>query len=291
MKRLIFGCGYLGLRAAKIWLNKGDSVFAITRSEARSTQLEKLGIEPIVADVTRPETLNDLPTADTVLIAVGMDRSKYSDIRMVYVDGLKNVLNRLSDTTNHLVYISSTGVYGDHNGNWIDESTEPNPIREGGKACLEAETTIHSGPFKTRSTILRFAGIYGPDRVPTKTLIQSKDWSKLSASGYLNLIHVDDGAQIVDSISGHAPQGETFLVSDGSPPLRKEYYEFIAQHFGINHIPWEESKVDPTKSRSGSSKRIRNQKLLDYFDINFQYPDYKSGLRHCLEDADSKTEN
>ena len=162
MKRLVVGCGYLGLRVAKRWLAAGDSVFAITRSESRAKDLQTEGISPIVGDVTSPESLDNLPEVDSVLFAVGMDRTKYSDIRLVYVDGLKHILERLAETTSHFIYISSTGVYGDFGGQWIDETAATQPAREGGKACLEAEQLIARSKFATRSTVLRFAGIYGP---------------------------------------------------------------------------------------------------------------------------------
>ena len=283
MKRLVVGCGYLGLRVAKRWLAAGDSVFAITRSESRAKDLQTEGISPIVGDVTSPESLDNLPEVDSVLFAVGMDRTKYSDIRLVYVDGLKHILERLAETTSHLIYISSTGVYGDFGGQWIDETAATQPAREGGKACLEAEQLIAKSKFATRSTVLRFAGIYGPDRVPTRNLIQSKDWKKLSAAGYLNLIHVDDGAKIVTIVADTDPSGETFVVSDGQPSLRKQYYEFIAKQFGVDKIPWEESKVKPEQSRSGTSKRISNRKLMEQFEIQLDFPDYKSGLKNALD--------
>ena len=89
MKRLVVGCGYLGFRVAKRWLANGDSVFAVTRSETRAVALETEGISPIVGDVTLPSSLDNLPEVDTVLFSVGMDRSRYSDIRLVYVDGLR----------------------------------------------------------------------------------------------------------------------------------------------------------------------------------------------------------
>lgn len=246
-------------------------------------ELQALGISPIVGDVTLPDSLDNLPAVDTVLVAVGMDRSRYSDIRLVYVEGLRHVIERISETTGHLIYISSTGVYGDFGGQWIDETAATNPAREGGKACLEAEQLIASSSFADRSTILRFAGIYGPDRVPTRNLIQSKNWKKLSAAGYLNLIHVDDGARIVTTVADQPPAGETFVVSDGQPSLRKEYYEFIAEQFGVDEIPWEESEVKPEESRSGSSKRISNRKLMERFEIQLDFPDYRSGLKNALD--------
>ena len=122
MKRLVVGCGYLGFRVAKRWLANGDSVFAVTRSETRAVALETEGISPIVGDVTLPSSLDNLPEVDTVLFSVGMDRSRYSDIRLVYVDGLRHILQRLSTATGNLIYINSIGVYRDFGGLWIDET-------------------------------------------------------------------------------------------------------------------------------------------------------------------------
>ena len=287
MKRLIFGCGYLGRRVAENWLKTGDSVYAITRSQARAKEFRQMGIEPIIADITDPNSIEFLPQTTTVLFAVGMDRTKYDNIRDVYVKGLQNVVNRLSNSIEQLIYISSTGVYGDFSGDWVNESSVTEPSRDGGQACLEAEKLIEDSVFKSRSTILRLAGIYGPDRVPTRSLIESKNWQMLSPSGYLNLIHVDDAASVVQVIGDHAPNGDTFLVSDGNPVLRQEYYEFVARQFGINRIDWKEQSTDPPQSslrakRSRTSKRISNKKLTQTFDVKFDYPNYQVGLRHAL---------
>lgn len=283
MKRLVFGCGYLGSQVAQRWLHAGDHVYSITRNSTRAKELKSLGLTPIVADITKPETMADLPETDTILFAVGMDRSKYSDIRSVYVDGLSNVLGHVSNSPAQFIYVSSTGVYGDFGGQWIDETFPTMPDREGGKACLEAERLLTASGFGDRATILRFAGIYGPGRVPTRETIELKQWKKLSAKGYLNLIHVDDGARIIEEISNQQPTGETFIVSDGRPPLRQSYYEFIAQHFGMNEIPWEQSETTAENSRSGSNKRVSNQKLVDRFGIEFKYGDYKAGLSQALD--------
>lgn len=283
MIRLIFGCGYLGARAAQRWIASGDQVIAITRNPQRVAELESLGLSTIVANITQPETLADLPTAQTVLVAVGMDRSKYSDIRQVYVEGLQNVLDQLSDQTEQLIYISSTGVYGDFGGDWVTEEAPTEPVRDGGKACLEAERLIAASRFSKRATILRFAGIYGPGRVPTGALIVSKQWKKLSAKGYLNLIHVNDGARIIELISNQKPAGETYLVSDGNPPLRREYYDHVAKLFGVTEIPWEAAEILPESSRSGSNKRIANNKLLERFKIELEHPNFVSGLKQALD--------
>lgn len=280
MKRLIFGCGYLGSRVANIWHQNGDETYVVTRSTERATSLQTSGWLPIVADITQRETLQNLPTCDTVLVAVGMDRTRYDDIRFVYVDGLKNLLEAIPMGTKHVIYISSTGVYGDFSGNWIDENAPTSPKRPGGKACLEAEKLLLNSPFSDRATILRFAGIYGPDRVPTRSVVEGKRWNELSAEGYLNLIQVQDGAQIVNLISND-PEPGRFVISDGQPVIRKTYYQEIATLYGLPEIPWSDAPPDPN-SRSSSSKRINPRKFLERYTYQFQFPDFRSGLRDAF---------
>lgn len=282
MNRLIFGCGYLGKRIAKKWVAAGDRVYAVTRKAENVPQLESLGLTPLIGDVTNPESLANLPDAETVLVAVGMDRTQYSDIREVYVDGLRNVLSHLSDATSHLIYVSSTGVYGDFGGRWIDETAPTNPTRDGGRACLEAEEMIAASRFGSSSTVLRFAGIYGPGRVPTRALIESKQWNKLSA-GFLNLIQADDGANVIQTVAAESPESQTFHVSDGNPPLRREYYQFIAEYLGVGEICWKESDRAPQNPRSASNKRVSNRKLLERYGIQFEFPDFKAGLTQALD--------
>ncbi|MEX1224758.1 MAG: NAD-binding protein, partial [Pirellulales bacterium] len=101
MAKLIFGCGYLGERVGRRWLDAGETVHAVTRSERRAEELERAGYRAIVADVTDPATLTNLPAAETVLFAVGFDRSADQPIEQVYVAGLRNVLDRLPPTTGH----------------------------------------------------------------------------------------------------------------------------------------------------------------------------------------------
>ena len=270
----------MGFRVAKRWQQQGHTVIAMTRKSERLAWFSDQGITGIVGDVTQPQTLN-LPEADIVLIAVGMDRSMYSDVEAVYVGGLRNVLDNLPQPK-HLIYVSSTGVYGDFDGQWVDESSTTQPLRPGGKACLKAEQLIRESDLANRSTLLRFAGIYGADRVPTKERIKAGEWKKLSSAGFLNLIHVDDGAKIIDRIAQTEPAGETYLVSDGNPVLRRDYYSYIAECLGAEKIPRFETAVDPKVGRSGSSKRISNKKLVEQFQVEFDYPDYRAGLKQAM---------
>lgn len=281
MRRMIFGCGYLGLPTAKRWNAVDDEVFAVTRTTARFGELTAAGLKPRVGDVTKPSTLAELPIVDTVLFAVGMDRTVSRDIRAVYVDGLKNVLDRLPDETGHLIYVSSTGVYGDFGGDWVDESSPTLPTRDGGKACLEAESVIRASRFAERATILRFAGIYGDRRIPKQAAVASGKWEALSSRGYLNLIHVEDGARIIAMIAEKQPLGETILVSDGQPVKRKQYYQTVADFMGTGPIQWPDR--DETTSRGRNDKRVSNARLCRIIGDDFLYPDYHCGLLACCE--------
>ena len=280
--RLIFGCGYLGIPIGAGWASQGDEVYGVTRNPKRGSELEAKGIRPIVGDVTDVSSLEGLPAVDTVLIAVGMDRSRYSDIRSIYVDGLRNVLSKLPDETGHLIYISSTGVYGDSGGDWVNEQTPTDPPREGGQACLEAEDLIKSSRFAGRHTILRLAGIYGEARIPMLNAVKNQEWEKLNPVGHLNLIHVEDGAGIVQAVAQQKPFGETFLVSDGQPVLRKQYYEAVASHAQTGPVQWGGACDASLASARRSDKRIDNTKLCRDIEFEFQYSDYQAGLAHAF---------
>src|SRR5438067_673076 len=120
--KLIIGCGYLGRRVAALWRDAGLRVLATTRSTQRADDLRALGVEPIVCDVTRPETLTALPrSVDAVVHCVGFDRAAGPSMRTVYVDGLGNVLHALAGWTGRFVHVSSTSVYGQTNGEEVTE--------------------------------------------------------------------------------------------------------------------------------------------------------------------------
>ena len=189
----------------------------------------------------------------------------------------------MHDQTKQLIYISSTGVYGNSDGSWVTEQTPPAPVRPGAKACLEAETLIANSSFGDRSTILRLAGIYGPDRIPRLAAIEAKQWSSLSPNGHINLIHVDDGARIVDQVVDQKVLGETLLVSDGNPPNRRDFFDFIAKQIGTGPIDWEVATSAAVESRAAIDKRINSERLVERIGYQFQYPNFESGIRHSME--------
>lgn len=182
------------------------------------------------------------------------------------------------------LYISSTGVYGDADGDWVDESTQCRPLRDGGRACLAAEQVLASHPLGARSIVLRPAGIYGPDRIPRADALRRGDPIDAPADGFLNLIHVDDLASVVLEIerlafSDKIAPPRTFNVADGHPVLRREYYAELARLLAApppNFMtPAAES---PAAQRAAADKRIDNGRLVREIAPTFAYPSYREGL-------------
>ena len=284
MAKLIFGCGYLGFRIAKLWRQRNESVLAVTRSSARARELSDEGIEPLVGDILSHRS-NSEPNwrfpaeVDTVLFAVGYERGSDQTIRDVYVEGLRNVLDALPESVQRFVYISSTGVYGNVAGDWVNEDTVCQPTREGGKACLAAENLLRSHPLGKRSIILRLAGIYGPGRIPrAKDLLAGKPIDA-PAAGYLNLIHVDDAARIALLAEERAETPSLYVVSDGQAVVRSEYYKWLAQLLKAPPPKFVPAPPDsPAAQRAGSDKRINPARLMRDLHPELLYPSYREGL-------------
>ncbi len=282
--RLIFGCGYLGHRVAERWSAAGDQIFVVTRSVAKAREFAARGWQPIVADVTRPESLSDLPIADTLLFAVGFDRRTPQSIHDVYVGGLGNALNHTRLTADgRLVYISSTGVYSQDDGQWVDEDSPCHPRRDGGRACLAAEQLLADHPLATRSFVLRMAGIYGPGRIPRQADLLAGKPIPAIADGYLNLIHGDDAAGIVLAALAAAQPPRTYLVADGHPVIRSEYYNELARLSGAPAPIYSTPPADsPQAIRAQADKRISTARLQAEIAYAFNYPSYIEGLAAIL---------
>ncbi len=292
MTRLIFGCGYLGERVARRWRDAGDDVVIVTRSATRAKSLRESGYRAVVADVTQPVTLRDLPVADTVLFAVGHDRASGNTIAEVYAGGVRNVLAALPEGTGRYIYISTTGVYGNAGDDWVDERTPPDPRREGGRSSLEAERVLAAHPLAGRGIILRLAGIYGPERVPFIDMLRAGEPIPAPSTGHLNLIHVNDAASVViaagqipfDTSAPQSLERRTYCVSDGYPVQRGEFYRELARQIGARPPQFVEPDPNsPRAARAAADRRIRNDRMLADLGVTLAYPDYRAGLAAVLE--------
>lgn len=268
--RLVVGCGYLGSRVARLWIDRGDRVLGVTRS--RPEAIRALGIEPVVADVTRPGSFPDLPLVHTVFWAVGFDRTADSTPREVHVDGLKSLLDRLAGHP-RVIFASSTGVWGDADGDRVDESTPPHPSREAGRVLVEAENLLRShrlGP----GVALRFAGLYGPGRLPRLADLRAGRPVAAAPDSWLNLVHVDDAARVVVAAADAVDPGPLYVVSDGHPVRRRDWYGRLAEVAGCPPPSWE-----PLAPRSrGGDKRVDSRMVWRDLALAPEHPDSIAAL-------------
>ena len=259
---------------------RGDLVYVLTRSHERAEKLRSHGLVPLVGDVTRPRTVPPLPVVDTLLWAVGYDRNTGLDIHEVYVDGVRNLLEVLPEEVGRCVYISSTGVFGQTNGEWVDESSPCRPRRAGGAACLRAERLWLNSHWSDRLVILRLAGIYGPQRLPRMRQMRAAQPLNASPDEMLNLIHVDDAADVVERVAeASLDLPRTFLVADTQPVPRREFYQELAGRFGTPPPTFDPSAADaPRGGRSGGHKRVSSRRLREELGVELRYPSYREGL-------------
>ncbi len=276
---LIFGCGYLGLRVAQSWVAAGKRVAALTRGRAHT--LSELSIEPIEGDVLKPESLSSLPEAGTVLYAVGMDRSAGRSMREVYVQGLENVLRSVR-SNGPFIYISSTSVYGQTDGEWVTEDSPTQPLEDSGKVVLEAEQVLRS--YRPDAIILRFAGIYGPDRILRKQALLNGEPLIGDAEKWLNLIHVEDGVSAVLAAENRSKPGSTYLIADDEPVRRRDFYTLSAELLSAPTAQFRTSESPAIEA----NRRIMNKLAKEQLGWAPRFPSFREGLRAAVMESRTK---
>ena len=281
MPALVIGCGYLGERVACEWLRSHDDVWALTRSTVNAERLARIGLRPVIGDVLDSDSLRKLPRVETVLYAVGFDRTGSASKRSVYVDGLSNVLQQVRASCERFLYVSSTSVYGQDSGELVDESSPTTPTEENGRICCDAEVVVRQ--LKEDAIILRLAGIYGPGRLLAR-VEQLRRGERLTGNpeAWLNLIHVDDAARTVLAAETRGVLGATYLVCDDRPLHRREYYAALAEKVGAPLPQFEELAADAPE-RQRLNKRCVNRRLREDLRVELQFPTVIDGLRAIPE--------
>jgi len=278
---LIIGCGYLGNVIAANAKTMGLKVFATTRS--RADALISKGITPVICDVTNQESYANLPVVDGVIHCVGMDRSAGKSMREVYVDGLAGIASHLESQhfKGRFVHVSSTSVYGQNEGELIDEKSATLPAEGSGAIVLEAENKLRS--ILPDSIILRFAGIYGPSRLIRSKAILAGEPIVCSPDRYLNLMHVADGAKACLAALIQGTKGETYNASDDEPALRRDFYNHLALLLKATPPKFILSNPDqPSAPHEGTNRRISNAKLKRELVNSLQFPSFREGLENCV---------
>jgi nucleoside-diphosphate-sugar epimerase len=278
--RLVVGCGYLGTRVARAWRAAGDRVLAVTRRPERAVELAAVGLEPVVADVTAADHtawLATLPEVATVFWAVGFDRASGRSHADVHVHGLGRLLDALSGRP-RIILSSSTGVWGDEAGTIVDEDTPARPAREAGHVLVEAESLLRShrlGP----GVALRFAGLYGPGRLPRLDALRAGRPIAADPDSWLNLIHVDDAARVVLAVAAAPAPAPLYVVSDGRPVRRRDWYGRLAAVAQAPPPVW-----DPAAPRDrGADKRVNPARLFRDLGLTLDHPDSLAALAGLME--------
>jgi nucleoside-diphosphate-sugar epimerase len=283
---LIVGCGDIGRRLGRLYLQSppGDRVpvRGLVRSPASQAMAREAGIEALTADLARPETLTDLPTAGALVFYLAPPPSEGETDPW-----LRHFLAAAQPALPaRIVLLSTTAVYGDCQGAWITEQQAPDPQSARGRRRLDAELTLrawcaqHGVPY----VILRVGGIYGPGRWPLERLQQGLPVLRAAESPYTNRIHQDDLARICRAAAERGASGALFNVADGRPGTMTDYFKSVAAHFGLPPPP----EVSLTEAKQvlspgmlsylEESRRIDNRKLLTELGISLLYPDLAAGL-------------
>jgi len=278
----IVGCGYVGRRVATKLTEKDVDVSAVVRSKQSAERLKTLGFDTLYLDLDAEgnELIN---IADTSLFYfVPPPSTGVTDPRV------ENLI-RSFDQNGHpsrVVYISTTGVYGNCNGRWIDESEPVKPLVDRSRKRLAAEQSWRQwADLNDRElVILRVSGIYGPDRLPLERLKQGLPLLREQDAPYSNRIHVDDLVNVCLATMTKGVNGAVYNVSDGNPSTMIDYFNRIADKAGLNRPPQIDRQEAEQKLSKGmlsymnESRRLSNRKMLDELAIELQYPDLESGL-------------
>ncbi len=272
-KILIVGAGDVGGRLATSLARDGHAVWTLRRSAA-----ELPGIGLIRADVTRPETLQLPDGLDIVVTALSPGESGAEAYRRVYVEGTRALQQALAGQ--RLVrqfWVSSTSVYGEDQGQWIDETTPAVPVSATAEALLDAEALVMNGAWP--GSIVRFGGLYGPGRHRLLRWVGSGRPVQVEPPSWSNRIHVEDAAGLLHHLVTQAlagePVAELYLGVDDAPSAQHDVLSWLAAQMQLPAPPGE---VRPDAARG---KRIRNL-ALHVSGYTLRYPDYRSGYAQVL---------
>ena len=292
MRVAILGCGYVGIELGR-QLSDSHDVVGVRRSEDGVAAIEDAGFTGVQADITDAVDLRAVPDADVLVFAASSGGRGADAAREIYVEGQRTVLDVFADredSPERYVYTSSTGVYGDHDGDWVDEETEIEPTTEKTEVLAEAERVALDNAAESGidGTVARYAGLYGPERYRLERYIEGP-----VTEGYLNMVHRDDAAgSVAYLLREDLARGEVVLVVDDEPVSKWEFADWLAKECGVESPPkrtkgqrLEDSDLsDAAQRRILTSKRCHNDKLRE-LGYEFRYPTFREGYRDCI-DAD-----
>lgn len=280
---LIVGCGDIGERIASLCAQKSLPVAGLVRSAESVKRLQKAGITSVQADLAQATSLAKLPTAGATVMYLAPPPGEGETDPLIRQFLAAIPADALPDK---LVLLSTTAVYGDCHGEWIDETHPANPQTARGRRRLDAEQAARDWSAKTGVpiVILRVGGIYGAGRLPTARIEKGLPILNEAESPFTNRIHQDDLAQIFLAAAERGKAGEVYNVADGQPGTMSGYFKTIARVHGLP-MPPEVSLEEAQQVMSAGmlsylqeSRRLDNRKLLEELEVVLRYPDLEAGL-------------
>lgn len=275
---LTIGHGYCAQALAKRLLAQGWRIIGTTRDAEAAAKLRETGVEMHLWPGADLGAL--VGEATHVLSSVGGSAEG---------DPVVNAIGETLAGATHLEwvgYLSTTGVYGDHKGAWVDEDAPLTPSTKRGQMRLQAETQWRAVP-DLPIHIFRLAGIYGPGRGPFSKVRNGKARRIIKEDQVFSRIHVDDIAQILVASIAQPNIGAAYNVCDDLPAPPQDVMSYAAELLGVMELP-EISYTDPSlgamaRSFYAENKRVRNDRIKDELGVELLYPDYFAGLSALLE--------
>lgn len=285
---LIVGCGQVGRQLAARLLPERQ-VFGLVRSEGSAKALAERGIEPLVADLDQPLQIS-LPSAGAELWYLAPPPKRGTrEIRVA------NLLHALAEQgePRRIVYLGTTGVYGDCQGAWVDETRPPAPRVDRARRRADAEAQLQNWRRAGRGelVLLRVAGIYGPGKLPLARLRAGRPMVPPEQAPWTNRIHIDDLVEVLLAAMERGRVGEVYNVSDGHPGNMADYFSAVADAAGLPRPPVIDlAEADDALSAGlraylAESRRIDNRKMLRELGVRLRYPTLAEGLAASLTDG------
>lgn len=282
---LIIGCGYTGERLARRL--RGQRLFALARGPQQAERLASLGVAPILGDLDQARSLHRLPRVDTVFHLAPPPEQGRGDPRSAR---LLAALSAPGKRPRRIIYISTTGVYGNRDGAWLDEHSpiQASTARAQRRVDAERQLRRYGQRYGAMVSILRVPGIYGPGRLPLERLRQGQPVVDYDPPHYYNRIHVDDLVEGLLAAARHGRANRLYVASDGSPGTQPEFYEATAAAAGLpppEHITPQQAsqRLSPmTLSFLEESRRFGNRRFVEELQVKLRYADFRQGIADSL---------
>jgi len=278
-KILIIGCGAIGTQLAHILSAKGHQVTGLKRNPPK-TDAGKINY--FAADITSVADLKDLSTDfDTLYFIVSPDGRNEESYRAIYESGLNNLLNKISlaDSNPHWIFVSSTSVYGQSQGEWVDEDSIAQPDNVTSQLIRQAEQKLMD--LDAGNIVVRFSGIYGPGREYLLRMARQAPFIQKNPPYFTNRIHQQDCigvlAFLLECRLADVALEQCYLASDDDPAPMWEVMSWLAEN-----LKCPPPIVKIVDKHCVMNKRCNNQRLkaLGY---QFLYPGFKDGYLELIK--------